>query len=158
LLVEGTRLHRLQRDYDSSRFWGGPDFSRAAKSLKTCRALAPGVSFSRLRDFFCQPPQPCPSRAKFCRCGSLNSKLTGKDVSPPLVLVGRFLFPQGSVRFILPLPSFCCSENCRRKTLEVLLCFRAFCIFWFHNVSVSRDIRNSRSRKFRKKHRQRANQ
>jgi hypothetical protein len=47
----------------------------------------------------------------------------GGSAGPLLVLVGRFWFPQGNVRFILPLPPFCWLgglHSCRSKPLKVL--------------------------------------
>ena len=54
-----ARLQRLRDKYDSRGFWEGPDFSRAAKSLKCVRASAPEMSFSPPRRLFPQPLQPC---------------------------------------------------------------------------------------------------
>ena len=50
-IVERARLQPMLKKFYSRRFGGGPDFSRAAKSLKCARALAPEVSSFVLDDF-----------------------------------------------------------------------------------------------------------
>jgi|GEM_PF-3342936 len=62
--MEGTssgraRLHRLRKNFDSGGFWEGHDFSRAVKSFRFARALAPEVCFLRPRLVFPQPLQSC---------------------------------------------------------------------------------------------------
>src|ERR1019366_6995713 len=54
-----ARLHRLRKNSGSIRFWEGHDFSRAAKSFRPARALAPEMCFLRPRPVFPQPVQPC---------------------------------------------------------------------------------------------------
>jgi hypothetical protein len=45
-------LNKLLKNSASNRFWEGHDFSRAAKSFRIGRALAPEVAFCCQNDFF----------------------------------------------------------------------------------------------------------
>ena len=51
-LQDEFAFYRLRKNSGSIGFWEGHDFSRAAKSFRIARALAPEVCFLRLDEFF----------------------------------------------------------------------------------------------------------
>src|SRR5271157_5130682 len=58
MLGSDPQPDRLQKNSDSRGFWEGHDFSRAVKSFRFARALAPEVCFLRPRILFPQPAKP----------------------------------------------------------------------------------------------------